>query len=172
MNGDGFAVLTMHRPSNVDDPIVFGRILDALDVIQNDLPIIFPIHPRTRKNLSSMGLQSRVEGMKNLLLLDPIGYLDFLKLTSSAKLVLTDSGGIQEETTVLKIPCITLRETTERPITAEIGSNQVVGTQTKNILDAYRKATSGKWRTPRIPPLWDGKASQRIVKIILETFAR
>ena len=141
-DGTGFAVLTMHRPSNVDDPVTFGRILDALEVVQKDLPIIFPIHPRTRKNLSSMGLQSRVEGLKNLHLLDPIGYLDFLKLTSNAKLVLTDSGGIQEETTALKIPCITLRETTERPITAEIGSNQVVGTQTQNILDAYRKATS------------------------------
>ena len=168
LNGEGFAVLTMHRPSNVDDPVVFARILDALDVIQKDLPIIFPIHPRTRKNLASMGLQNRVENMKNLLLLDPIGYLDFLKLTSSAKLVLTDSGGIQEETTVLKIPCITLRENTERPITAEIGSNQVVGTDTQKILAAYQNATSGNWRDPQVPPLWDGQASQRIVKILSE----
>ena len=171
LNRDGFAVLTMHRPSNVDDPVVFSRILDALEVIQADLPIIFPIHPRTRKNLAVMGLQNRVEGMQNLLLLDPIGYLDFLKLTSSAKLVLTDSGGIQEETTVLKIPCITLRENTERPITAEIGSNQIVGTNTQKILDAYQNATSGNWRQPQVPPLWDGKAAERIVKILSDTIS-
>jgi UDP-N-acetylglucosamine 2-epimerase (non-hydrolysing) len=171
IDGDGFAVLTIHRPSNVDDPVTFGRILDALEVIQKDLPIIFPIHPRTRKNLLSMGLQSRVDSLANLHLLDPIGYLDFLKLTSSAKLVLTDSGGIQEETTVLKIPCITLRENTERPITVEIGSNQIVGTDTQKIIDAYRNAVSGNWRTPQIPPLWDGNAAQRIVKIMLKTFS-
>lgn len=168
IGGNGFAVLTMHRPSNVDDPKVFNRILDALEVIQKDLPIIFPIHPRTRKNLSSMGLQSRVESMKNLLLLDPIGYLDFLKLTSSAKLVLTDSGGIQEETTVLKIPCITLRENTERPVTVQIGSNQIVGTDTQKILKAYRNATSGNWREPQVPPLWDGHAAERIVKVMID----
>jgi len=171
IDGDAFAVLTMHRPSNVDDPVTFSRILDALEVVQKDLPIIFPIHPRTRKNLSSMGLQSRIEGLKNFHLLDPIGYIDFLKLTSSAKLVLTDSGGIQEETTVLKIPCITLRKNTERPITAEIGSNQIVGTDTQKILEAYRNAVSGNWREPQIPPLWDGNAAQRIVKIMLELLA-
>ncbi len=166
VNGDSFAVLTMHRPSNVDDPVVFSRILDALEVIQNDMPIIFPMHPRTRKNITGTNLGNRIDGMTNLHLLDPIGYLDFLKLTSSAKLVLTDSGGIQEETTVLKIPCITLRENTERPITAEMGSNQVVGTDTQKILHAYQNATSGNWRDPQVPPLWDGKASERIVKIL------
>ena len=171
IDGDGFVVLTMHRPSNVDDPKVFAGILDALEIIQEDMPIIFPIHPRTRKNLAATDLGKRVESMPRLHLLDPVGYLDFLKLTSNAKLVLTDSGGIQEETTILKVPCITLRETTERPITAEIGSNQVVGTQTQNIVDAYRRATSGNWRTPEIPPLWDGKAAERIVKIMLQTFS-
>jgi len=171
VNGDSFAVLTIHRPSNVDDPVVFAKILDAIEAIQVDLPIIFPIHPRTRKNLSATDLGKRVEAMRGLHLLDPIGYLDFLKLTSSAKLVLTDSGGIQEETTILKVPCITLRKNTERPITVEIGSNQVVGTQTQNILDAYKQATSGNWRTPQIPPLWDGKAAERIVKIMLDTLA-
>ncbi|MBI9016861.1 MAG: UDP-N-acetylglucosamine 2-epimerase (non-hydrolyzing) [Phycisphaerae bacterium] len=164
----GYGVLTMHRPSNVDDPIVFGRILDALEVIQNDMPIIFPMHPRTRKNIAGTDLGNRVDNMKNLHLLDPIGYLDFLKLTSNAKLVLTDSGGIQEETTVLKIPCLTLRENTERPITAEIGSNQVVGTETQNILNAYNRLKDGSFREAQIPPLWDGNAAPRIVKIMHE----
>lgn len=170
IDGDGFAVLTMHRPSNVDDPVVFSRILDALQEVQRELPIIFPIHPRTRKNLKQMGLQARIEEMSGLHLLDPIGYLDFLKLQSSAKLVLTDSGGIQEETTILKVPCITLRENTERPVTAEIGSNQIVGTDTDKILDAYRKVISGNWREPQIPPLWDGKAAERIVSILREKY--
>lgn len=169
LNGNGYAVLTLHRPSNVDDPEIFSRILDALEVIQQEMPILFPIHPRTRKNLAVLGLQRRIDSLKNVHLMDPIGYLDFLKLNSCAKVVLTDSGGIQEETTVLKVPCITLRENTERPITAEIGSNQVVGTDPDRILAAYRNAVSGKWREPQIPPLWDGKAAERIVHIILET---
>lgn len=166
INGNGFAVLTLHRPSNVDDPIVFSRILDALEVIQNDLPIIFPIHPRTRGNLTAMGLEQRVGGLSQLHLLPPVGYLDFLKLQSSARLVLTDSGGIQEESTILKVPCITLRENTERPVTAEIGSNQVAGTDPERIISAYTAAVSGRWRQPQVPPLWDGKAAERIVDII------
>jgi len=168
LDGEAFAMLTMHRPSNVDDPIAFSRILDALEIIQNDIPILFPIHPRTRKNLNTLGLQDRMNSLRNIHLMEPIGYLDFLKLNSCAKVVLTDSGGIQEETTVLKIPCITLRENTERPVTAEIGSNQIVGTDPQKIIAAYRNATSGNWREPQIPPLWDGKAAQRIVRILLE----
>ncbi len=168
LDGDAFAMLTMHRPSNVDDPKTFSRILDALEVIQEELPILFPIHPRTRKNLNVLGLQDRMDSLRNIHLMDPIGYLDFLKLNFCAKVVLTDSGGIQEETTVLKVPCITLRENTERPVTTEIGSNQIVGTDPEKILAAYRNATSGKWREPQIPPLWDGKAAQRIVRILVE----
>ncbi len=170
VNGDGFAVLTMHRPSNVDDPAVFSRILDALDVVQQDMPILFPIHPRTRKNIAEYGLQGHVDRLPNLHLLEPIGYLDFLKLTSSANIVLTDSGGIQEETTVLKIPCITLRENTERPVTAEIGSNQIVGTDTEKIVAAYKNVMSGHWREPQVPPLWDGRAAERIVQSLQEKF--
>lgn len=168
LNGDGYAMLTLHRPSNVDDPGTFSQILDALEVIQQDIPILFPIHPRTRRNLAALGLQDRMDSLRNVHLVDPIGYLDFLKLNSCAKVVLTDSGGIQEETTALKVPCITLRENTERPITAEIGSNQVVGTDPAKIIAAYRNAVSGKWREPLIPPLWDGKAAGRIVRIILQ----
>jgi len=168
LNGDDFAVLTLHRPSNVDDPVVFGRILDALTIIQNDMPVIFPIHPRTRKNLVSYSLSKRLEEMPGFRLIDPLGYLDFLKLMSSAKIILTDSGGIQEETTVLKIPCLTLRENTERPITIEIGSNQVVGTNPNKIVEAYKRVTNGDGPNFQIPPLWDGKAAQRIVDILLK----
>ena len=163
----GYAVLTLHRPSNVDNPAVFGRLLDALEVVQKDLPIIFPIHPRTRNNLAKGELGGRVEGMKNLRMIDPAGYLDFLKLTANAKLVLTDSGGIQEETTILRVPCITMRENTERPITCEVGSNRLVGTQPQNILAAYREVMSGQGREPGVPPLWDGKAAERIAKILV-----
>jgi len=168
LDGNDFAVLTLHRPSNVDEPNVFSRILDALDVIQRDMPIIFSIHPRTRKSLSALGLSKRLGELPNMKVIDPIGYLDFLKLTSSAKVVLTDSGGIQEETTILKIPCITLRENTERPVTTELGTNQVVGTQTDRILSAYRRSLHGNSANVQMPPLWDGKAAKRIVDILLE----
>ncbi|MDP7635992.1 MAG: UDP-N-acetylglucosamine 2-epimerase (non-hydrolyzing) [Phycisphaerae bacterium] len=163
-----YAALTMHRPSNVDDPSVLGRILDALEVIQRDMPIIFPVHPRTRKHLDGPALSDRVKTMGNLRILDPIGYLDFLKLMSSARLVLTDSGGIQEETTILKVPCITLRENTERPVTVEMGSNHIVGTDPQEILAAYRRVISGSRGKCKVPQLWDGKAAQRIVKIMAE----
>jgi UDP-N-acetylglucosamine 2-epimerase (non-hydrolysing) len=162
----GYAVLTLHRPSNVDDPTVFGRLLDALEVVQKDLPLVFPVHPRTRGNLAKGQLGGRVAGMKNLRMIDPAGYLDFLKLTANAKIVLTDSGGIQEETTILKVPCITLRENTERPITCEVGSNRLVGTQPRDILAAWRDVMAGNGRQPGIPPLWDGKAAERIVGIL------
>ncbi len=164
----GYAVLTLHRPSNVDDPSVLGGLLDVVEVVQRDLPVVFPIHPRTRKNIAQGPLQARIDRMPNLKIIDPAGYLDFLKLTSNARLVLTDSGGIQEETTILQVPCLTLRESTERPITAEVGSNRVVGTDPGRILAAYREVMSGKMRRPQIPPLWDGKAAQRIAKILIE----
>jgi UDP-N-acetylglucosamine 2-epimerase (non-hydrolysing) len=163
-----YAVLTLHRPSNVDEPEVFCRILDALDVIQKHLPIVFPIHPRTRKNLLEVSLKERIAGMKGLVLTDPLSYLDFLKLMSSASVVLTDSGGIQEETTILKIPCLTLRENTERPVTVEIGTNQVVGTDTEKILAAFRKVIKSQNLNTEIPPLWDGHAAERIVRILLD----
>ncbi len=168
LDGKPYAALTLHRPANVDDPVVLGGLLDALEAISRDMPIVFPIHPRTRKNIDGSPLAGRVAAMTGLRLLDPLGYLDFLKLTSSARLVLTDSGGIQEETTILQVPCLTLRENTERPITAEVGSNRIVGTDPARILAAYREATSGAARKPRIPDLWDGQAAERIAKILAD----
>ena len=163
-----YAVLTLHRPANVDNPLIFARLLDALEAIQRDLPIVFPIHPRTRKSLVESGLGKRMEAMPGLRPMDPAGYLDFLKLLAHARIVLTDSGGIQEETTILKVPCLTLRENTERPVTAQVGSNRIVGTDPRRILGAYREAMDGKGRAYGIPPLWDGNAAGRIAAILVE----
>lgn len=170
LNGNGYAVMTLHRPSNVDDPRIFARIIDAVKVIQNDMPVIFPVHPRTRKNLESSSLGKRADQLPKFRLTDPLGYLDFLKLMSNAKVVLTDSGGIQEETTILQIPCLTLRENTERPVTTELGTNQIVGTNPKSIIKAYKYAVNGSLHKPVIPPLWDGRAAERIVKTLLKEF--
>lgn len=163
-----YAVVTLHRPSNVDDPASLARLLDVLNVVQSDMPVVFPIHPRTRKNLASAGLMHRVEAMKNICLADPLGYLDFLKLTSNARIVLTDSGGIQEETTILGVPCLTLRENTERPVTTQLGSSYLVGNDPERILAAYRDVMEGRARKPQTPPMWDGQAADRIVRILSE----
>ncbi len=161
-----YAVLTLHRPSNVDDSDTLDRLIGVLELVQNDIPVIFPIHPRTRKNLAAFGLSDRIEQATNLHLIDPIGYLDFMKLMANAKLVLTDSGGIQEETTILKVPCLTLRENTERPITIEFGTCEIVGTDSDQILSAYNRIMTEQSNQPRTPPLWDGKAAERIVDIL------
>lgn len=167
-----FGTMTLHRPSNVDDSVIFSGLLNAVETIQKDMPIIFPIHPRTRKNIETFGLRSKVEQMSNLRLIDPMGYLDFLKLNANAFVVLTDSGGLQEETTILKVPCITLRENTERPITCEVGSNQLVGTSPEAILAAYRKIREKQLPEPSIPDLWDGQAAGRIADIIVAELAK
>src|SRR6185436_1028623 len=147
LTGIDYALLTLHRPSNVDMRDSFGRILDALEAISARLPIVFPVHPRTKKTIAELGLSDRVESIKELRIVEPLGYLDFLNLSSSARLVLTDSGGIQEETTALGIPCITLRENTERPITVEMGTNVVVGTDTSKIISAATEALNGSTKT-------------------------
>jgi UDP-N-acetylglucosamine 2-epimerase (non-hydrolysing) len=160
-----YVAMTLHRPSNVDDAAVFGRILDALEVIQRELPIVFPIHPRTRKNLDALGLARRIGALDNLKLIDPLGYLDFLRLTDCARLVITDSGGVQEETTILGVPCLTVRENTERPVTVDEGTNQVVGTDPQRILGGYERIKSGGIQG-RVPQFWDGRAAERIVEIL------
>ena len=165
-----YAVLTLHRPSNVDDPATFSRILDALERIGERLPIIFPAHPRTSTRLEEFGLMARIKRANGLRLIEPLGYLDFLRLYSGARLVLTDSGGIQEETTVLGIPCLTLRENTERPITVEMGTNTIVGTDTEKITrNAFAALDAPPSDKPaRIPPLWDGRTADRILDALLE----
>jgi UDP-N-acetylglucosamine 2-epimerase (non-hydrolysing) len=164
-----YAVMTLHRPSNVDFPETFARILDALESITTRLPVVFPVHPRTRKTIAELGLSERVGAMKNLRMIDPLGYLDFLNLYSGSRLVLTDSGGIQEETTALGIPCLTLRENTERPITVELGTNVVVGTDPEKIINAAAAALNGAaQKIARQPPLWDGHTSERILDVLEE----
>jgi UDP-N-acetylglucosamine 2-epimerase (non-hydrolysing) len=159
-----YAVLTLHRPSNVDDPEVFGRILQALETIVAKVPLVFPVHPRTRKMIAEFGLAERIDRAKGLRLIEPVGYLDFLGLYSGARLVLTDSGGIQEETTVLGIPCLTLRENTERPVTVEMGTNTIVGTDPRKITSHALAALNGTSpATGRVPPLWDGRTAERIL---------
>jgi UDP-N-acetylglucosamine 2-epimerase (non-hydrolysing) len=164
LKGIDYALLTLHRPSNVDLRDSFERILAALEAIGSKLPIVFPVHPRTRKTIAELGLSDRVSSIKALRLIDPLGYLDFLNLSSGARLVLTDSGGIQEETTALGIPCLTLRDNTERPITVEMGTNIVVGTDTTKIIAAASATLNGSARKPlKQPPLWDGHTSERIL---------
>jgi UDP-N-acetylglucosamine 2-epimerase (non-hydrolysing) len=168
--GSDYAVVTLHRPSNVDDPATLGGILSALTRVSRHLPVVFPIHPRTRKNLAEFGLRPPGESGGRVRFVEPLGYLDFLRLYSGARLVLTDSGGIQEETTALGVPCLTLRENTERPVTVELGTNRVVGTDPERIA-AEAEAVLSKDRQsepPRVPPLWDGQTAGRILDALLE----
>ena len=165
-----YAVLTLHRPSSVDDYQTLTSIIEALGFISERIPIVFPIHPRSRKTIAEFGLTNRMKEMKGLQMIEPLGYLDFLRLYSGARLVLTDSGGIQEETTALGIPCLTLRDTTERPITVEMGTNAVVGTDPARITSAALSALDSARNgcPPRIP-LWDGRAAERIVEILISS---
>jgi UDP-N-acetylglucosamine 2-epimerase (non-hydrolysing) len=157
----GYALLTMHRPSNVDDPETLARLLGALGDVARELPIVFPAHPRTRERMTGLGVPP------GIVLTQPLGYLDFLALQADAALVLTDSGGIQEETTALGVPCLTLRETTERPITVSEGTNLLVGTDPDVIVKAARAVLRAEV-TPRCPALWDGAAAPRIARIIVD----
>ena len=165
-----YCVLTLHRPSNVDTQNGLGNILAVLEKIQEKTKIVFPVHPRTKKNLQSFGLDSQLKKMKNVLLSEPLGYLDFLHLMAHAKLVLTDSGGIQEETTVVGVPCITLRNNTERPVTSEQGTNLLVSTDKGKVVEKALSVLTDKITVrKKIPELWDGKASERIVSILLKS---
>ena len=166
-----YAVLTLHRPSNVDDKETLTGLLEALISISEKIPIIFPVHPRTKANIEKFGFGEQVKN-SNIQLIEPLGYLDFMRLYSGAKLVLTDSGGLQEETTALSIPCLTLRENTERPITISHGTNILVGTNPNKIKQAAFDILSSERIEigKKIPPLWDGHAAERICdSLLMET---
>jgi UDP-N-acetylglucosamine 2-epimerase (non-hydrolysing) len=159
---NGYAVLTLHRPSNVDDPAALARLLETLATVAGDLPLVFPVHPRTAERIRASGHGDFLANPR-VLALPPIGYFEMLGLNRDAKLVLTDSGGLQEETTALGVPCLTLRENTERPITITQGTNELVGTDRAAILGAVAKILRDGGKRGRRPELWDGKAAERIV---------
>lgn len=160
---DSYGVITLHRPSNVDDPEVFKGLAGALTEISERLPLIFPAHPRTRKNMERLG----IDFGPGVTMVDPLSYMDFLNLWKDARMVLTDSGGLQEETTALGVPCLTLRENTERPITITEGTNTLVGTDPGAILAGADKVLSGGVTSGSRPELWDGRAAERIVEILM-----
>ncbi|MDQ1919508.1 non-hydrolyzing UDP-N-acetylglucosamine 2-epimerase [Massilia pseudoviolaceinigra] len=166
-NGGRYGVVTLHRPSNVDDAAMMTRIGGALKEIAADLPLIFPVHPRTRANLASFGIDLG----PNVTLVGPQAYMAFLNLWKDAAVVLTDSGGLQEETTALGVPCITIRDNTERPVTVDEGSNVLVGTDPVRIVAEARKVLNGEGKQGRRPHLWDGKAAERIVAILATELA-
>ncbi|WP_268935785.1 non-hydrolyzing UDP-N-acetylglucosamine 2-epimerase [Permianibacter fluminis] len=157
-----YGVITLHRPSNVDDPATFAKLAQALVKASQDLPLIFPVHPRTRANLEKFGIDLG----SNVLLTKPLSYMDFLNLWKDAVVVVTDSGGLQEETTALGIPCITVRENTERPVTVDEGTNTLVGTDPVAIYSAISAVLRGDGKHGRRPALWDGKAAERIVSVL------
>ena len=169
LSAKSYVTITLHRPNNVDDMEKLGEILAAFEEIQKELKLVFPIHPRTKKNITGSQWEKRVAAMKNLLLIDPVGYLDFLCLMSNAALAMTDSGGIQEETTILGVPCMTLRENTERPVTVTEGTNRLVHIDTDDILKHYNEIKAAGFAVRGgTPKYWDGKAAERIAKIIAE----
>lgn len=162
----GYGVLTLHRPSNVDDPAVFSRLVEALETVAGKLPLVWPVHPRAKKQAETLGLWSRITNCAGFRLTEPLGYHEFLALTSQAKLVLTDSGGLQEETTALGVDCLTLRENTERPITIEEGTNVLVGTDSDAIVAAAHAVLDGRGKSGQVPDLWDGRTAERIADIL------
>jgi UDP-N-acetylglucosamine 2-epimerase (non-hydrolysing) len=158
-----YVLATLHRPSNVDDPDVLRTIVAALQQISKSMPVLLPVHPRTAKAIQDFGLS--LDGIRTMA---PLGYLEFLNLEAGAAVVLTDSGGVQEETTILGVPCLTLRYNTERPVTITHGTNTIVGTDKSRILEAFRRIMNGDWRPSGPPEFWDGRAAERIVRNIRE----
>jgi UDP-N-acetylglucosamine 2-epimerase (non-hydrolysing) len=163
-----FGFVTLHRPSNVDSKEVLTEILSALEVIHKDLALVFPVHPRTAGRMKEFGFWDEIRRWKNLRLTEPLGYLDSLCLLASATVVLTDSGGVQEETTVLGVPCLTIRHNTERPVTITEGTNTLVGTSHARIVGETRKILESQGKQGRVPKFWDGRAAERIVECLLE----
>ncbi len=161
-----YAVLTLHRPENIDNKIFFKRLLKVIDVICEKIEVIWPVHPRGKKRLREFSFLKQLKRIKNLKMIPPLGYLEIVSLMAQSKFVLTDSGGIQEETTVLNIPCLTLRENTERPITVNKGTNIVVGRNPKKIIREVTRILNGNIKKGKIPRYWDGKTASRIVNIL------
>ena len=166
LNAERYILVTLHRPSNVDSEKSLKKVVKLLNEVAEKKKVIFPVHPRTKKNLTDCKLINTFH--ERVLLSDPIGYIDFLALMKNAEMVITDSGGIQEETTFLHIPCITIRDSTERPVTEEIGTNRVVGTDLNRAREAVFSVLKAEAKKSSLPPLWDGKAAERIVEIILQ----
>lgn len=162
-----YTLLTFHRPSNVDDKASLTNLVGMLNRLAGQTRLVFPVHPRTRKNLEEYGLLNELD--QDILLLDPMGYMDFLALTQSSRLVITDSGGIQEETTFLGVQCITVRDSTERPVTVTEGTNQLIGIDLNKVEEAAEEVLAGKIKKGKIPKLWDGKTAERIVRILLDS---
>jgi UDP-N-acetylglucosamine 2-epimerase (non-hydrolysing) len=163
----GYALVTMHRPRNVDDPERLAEVVRILEVVAERYPVVFPVHPRTRKNLADAGLDDRLAALDGVRLLEPVGYLEFLKLMEHAAAVVTDSGGIQEETTYLGVPCLTLRPNTERPVTVEVGTNVLLPLDAERVAERIRDVAAGRFKQGTVPPLWDGKAAERIAEILV-----
>jgi UDP-N-acetylglucosamine 2-epimerase (non-hydrolysing) len=166
LEGEPYVLVTLHRPSNVDDPALLAEILRALVRIQERTPVLFPIHPRTRHRIQEFRLQGSLESAPRLRLLEPLGYLEFLGLMASARLVLTDSGGVQEETTILGIPCLTARPNTERPVTITEGTNELVESTAADLVAAATRRLEDRTEIGRQPELWDGHAAERIVRVL------
>ncbi|WP_118840770.1 non-hydrolyzing UDP-N-acetylglucosamine 2-epimerase [Salinibacter ruber] len=161
-----YAVMTMHRPSNVDSQEGLRRLLETIERIADLVPLVFPMHPRTRNRFDEFGLSDRLEAVEDLILLEPLGYLEFLRLMEEAGVVVTDSGGIQEETTFLQVPCLTLRDSTERPITIKQGTNELMDLDPEQVEKRVQNILSGDRPEGQIPKKWDGKAAKRIAKHI------
>jgi len=163
---DKYGVITLHRPSNVDSPEILRPLVDVLVEVARSIPMVFPLHPRTRGRLEQFGLSSRLAGARGLALTAPLGYLDFLGLTSQARVIVTDSGGLQEESTALGIPCLTVRFNTERPVTVEEGTSTLVGNDPSRLRAGLDAVLSGTYKRGACPRLWDGHAAERIAAIL------
>ena len=169
-----YALVTMHRPANVDDPVRLRGLVSALVQLSKRIPLVFPVHPRTQSRLEAFDLMAKLQGDPQIHLDGPVGYVEMLRLQASARLVLVDSGGMQEETTVLGVPCLTMRENTERPVTITEGTNRLVGCDGAQILEAALRTVEGEAedRVPRIPDLWDGRAAERLAQVLTRGIVR
>lgn len=163
---NSYGVVTLHRPSNVDQAETLEALLQVLVDVSAQLPLVFPVHPRTKARIEEFGLSQVLEKAENVRLLDPQGYLDFLCLTSQAKVIVTDSGGLQEESTALRVPCLTMRANTERPVTCDEGSGTLIGNSAERLRAQLESVLEGTYKQGKCPELWDGKAAQRIVEIL------